>query len=105
MRALHFDCFSGASGDMVLAALLDAGVDEQALRRGLDSLGLPIRLGVEKVRKGGFASTYVRVEAPEETEHRHLPDIEAILAKGDLTRGQRDLALRIFRRLGEAEAE
>jgi uncharacterized protein (TIGR00299 family) protein len=103
-RVLHFDCFSGISGDMTLAALLDAGVDETAIRQGLDSLGLPIRLEVEKVRKGGFAATQVRIEAPEEHSHRFLPEVEAILNRGRLTSSQRDLALRIFRRLAEAEA-
>jgi uncharacterized protein (TIGR00299 family) protein len=104
-RALHYDCFSGISGDMTLGALIDAGADAAAVRAGLDSLGLPIRLTVEKVRKGGFAATQVWVQAPEETEHRHLPDVEAILARGALSDKQRELALRIFRRLAEAEAE
>jgi uncharacterized protein (TIGR00299 family) protein len=104
VRGLHFDCFSGVSGDMTLAALLDAGVEAAAVRRGLDSLGLPIRLEVAKVRKGGFAATQVRIDAPEEHAHRHLPDIEAILRRGSLSEAQRDLALRIFRRLAEAEA-
>jgi uncharacterized protein (TIGR00299 family) protein len=104
VRALHFDCFSGVSGDMALAALLDAGVDAAAVRAALSSLGLPIRLTVEKVRKGGFAATRVLVEAPEEHEHRHLADVEAILGRGRLSDAQRTLALRIFRRLAEAEA-
>jgi uncharacterized protein (TIGR00299 family) protein len=104
VRALHFDCFSGVSGDMTLGALLDAGVDADAVRVALDSLGLPIRLHVDKVRKGGFAATRVTVEAPEEHEHRYLPDVEAILSRGSLTGPQRGLALRIFRRLAEAEA-
>src|SRR5438067_1675023 len=104
VRVLHFDCFSGISGDMTLAALLDAGVDAEAVRHGLASLGLPIRLEIEKVRKGGFAATQVRVEAPEEHVHRHLPDVEEILARGQLTTGPLDLARRIFRRLAESEA-
>src|SRR6266550_7490754 len=104
MRVAHFDCFSGISGDMTLGALIDAGVDAEAIRQGIDSLGLPVRLQVDKVRKGGFAATYVRVEAPHEHSHRHLPQVEAILKRGSLTPKQCDLALRIFRRLGEAEA-
>src|SRR5262245_20840829 len=104
VRALHFDCFSGISGDMTLGALVDAGADAGAVRAGLDSLGLPITLHVEKVRKGGFAATQVWVQAPEETEHRFLPDVEAILATGTMTAAQRELALRIFRKLAEAEA-
>jgi len=104
MNVAHFDCFSGCSGDMFLAALLDAGVPVEAIRAGLASLNLPITLEVEKVRKGGFAATYIRIEAPEEETHRFLPEVEEILGRGSLTARQRELALRIFRRLAEAEA-
>ncbi len=104
MKVAHFDCFSGISGDMTLAALIDAGVDAEAIRRGIASLGLPITLEVEKVRKGGFAATSVRVEAAEEHSHRFLPQVEEIIQRGNLTPRQRDLALRIFRRLAQAEA-
>jgi uncharacterized protein (TIGR00299 family) protein len=89
---------------MTLAALIDAGVDAGAVRAGLESLGLPIRFEATKVRKGGFAATQVLIDVPEEHEHRHLADVEAILARGRLTPRQRDLALRIFRRLARAEA-
>jgi uncharacterized protein (TIGR00299 family) protein len=89
---------------MTLGALIDAGVDAGAIREGIASLGLPIQLEVEKVRKGGFAATAVRVEAAEEPTHRFLPDVEEILRRGSLTPHQRELALRIFRRLAEAEA-
>src|SRR5438034_1295028 len=89
---------------MTLGALIDAGVDAGAVTGGVESLGLPVRLAIEKVRKGGFAATSVRVDAEEEHTHRGLSQIEEILGRGKLTSGQRDLALRIFRRLGEAEA-
>jgi uncharacterized protein (TIGR00299 family) protein len=89
---------------MTLAALLDAGVDAGAVRDGLASLGLPIRVDVATVRKGGFAATQITIDAPEEHAHRHLPDVEEILQRGRLTPAQRELALRIFRRLAEAEA-
>jgi uncharacterized protein (TIGR00299 family) protein len=104
VRVAHFDCFSGISGDMTLAALIDAGVNPQPILDGVASLGLPIKLHVEKIRKGGFAATYVRVEAPEEHKHRHLHHVEEILGRGSLTPSQKDLAVRIFRRLAEAEA-
>ncbi|HZU35288.1 MAG TPA: nickel pincer cofactor biosynthesis protein LarC [Gemmataceae bacterium] len=104
MRVAHFDCFSGISGDMTLGALIDAGVDARAIRQAIDPLGLPIRLDVQKIRKGGFAATAVRIEAPHEHAHRYLPQVEAILDRGKLTPPQRELAGRIFRRLAEAEA-
>jgi uncharacterized protein (TIGR00299 family) protein len=104
VRVAHFDCFSGISGDMTVAALIDAGVDAAAITGAVASLGLPVRLEVEKLRKGGFAATAVRVEAAEESSHRFLPEVEEILGRGGLTARQRTLALRIFRRLAEAEA-
>jgi uncharacterized protein (TIGR00299 family) protein len=104
VRVAHFDCFSGISGDMTLAALIDCGVDAAAIRHGIASLGLPIQVEIEKIRKGGFAATAVRIEAPEEHTHRHLPQIEEFVQRSALTPKQRDLALRIFRRLAEAEA-
>jgi pyridinium-3,5-bisthiocarboxylic acid mononucleotide nickel chelatase len=104
VKVAHFDCFSGISGDMTLAALIDAGVDVEAIRAGIASLGLPIHFEVEKIRKGGFAATQVRIEAQEQKSHRFLPEIEEIITKSALTAGQRTLALKIFRRLAEAEA-
>ncbi|MCS6977276.1 MAG: nickel pincer cofactor biosynthesis protein LarC [Gemmatales bacterium] len=104
MRVAHFDCYSGISGDMTLGALVSAGVPAEAIQDGLASLKLPLRVEFESIRRGGFAAIQVRVEAPGEDEHRFLPDIEAILARGNLRPAQQTLALRIFRRLAEAEA-
>lgn len=104
MRVAHFDCFSGISGDMTLAALLDLGVPRDAVLAGIGSLGLPIKITVEKVTKGGFAATQIHVDAPPQEDHRHLAEIEEILKRGKLTPAQRDLALKIFRRLAAAEA-
>jgi uncharacterized protein (TIGR00299 family) protein len=104
VRVAHFDCFSGISGDMTLGALIDAGVDAEAVRQAVASLDLPVRLQVDKVRKGGFAATQVTVLAPQEQSSRYLADVEALLDRGELSPRQRDLAGRIFRRLAQAEA-
>src|SRR5262249_24116465 len=104
VRVAHFDCVSGISGDMVLGAGIDAGVPVDAIRAALASLGLPITLELERVRKCGIAATKATVTAPEQDEYRFLPDVEAIIAKGALTERQRQLARSIFRRLAEAEA-
>ncbi|MDX2036706.1 MAG: nickel pincer cofactor biosynthesis protein LarC [Isosphaeraceae bacterium] len=105
MRIAYFDCFSGIAGDMTLAALVDAGVDPEAIRSATASLGLPCEIHFDRVIRGGFRATYARVEAAHEHVHRHLHHIDAIIDRGSLTARQVDLAKRIFRRLGEAEAK
>lgn len=104
VRIGYFDCFSGISGDMTLGALVDAGVDPRALRSAVASLGLPCELTFETVRRGEFRSNYAKVVAAPEHAHRHLRDIEAIIDRSTLTPRQADLAKRIFRRVGDAEA-
>lgn len=105
MRIAYFDCFSGISGDMTLGALVDAGVDSKAIQTAVASLGLPCELTFETVRRGGFRANYARVTAAPEHAHRYLHQIEAIIDKSVLTPRQNELAKRIFRRLGEAEAK
>lgn len=104
MRVAHFDCFSGISGDMVLGAVIDAGVPVDAIRAALDSLQLPLKLEIEKVKRCGFAATKATVEAADQEDYRFLPDVEAILAKGALTPKQRELATTIFRKVAVAES-
>lgn len=104
MRIAYFDCFSGVSGDMTLGALVDAGVDRRAIESAIAGLGLECGLSFETVRRGGFRATYARVQAPHEHAHRHLHHIEAMIDRAGLSPRQTELAKRIFRRLGEAEA-
>lgn len=105
MRVAHFDCFSGISGDMVLGAVIDAGVSPDAIREMLTSLGLPITLEVERVKRCGFVATKATVIAPDEEDYRFLPDVEAIIARAAMTDRQRTLASTVFRRLAEAESK
>jgi uncharacterized protein (TIGR00299 family) protein len=104
VRVGYFDCFSGISGDMTLGALVDAGVDPRPIQQAVTSLGLPGGVEFETVRKGGFRATHARVNAPHEHAHRHWHHIEAIIDTATLSPHQKELAKRIFMRLGEAEA-
>ena len=104
VRVGYFDCFSGIAGDMTLAALVDAGVDGRAIQEAVASLGLPGSLAFETVKRGGFRATYARVDAPHEHAHRHWKHIEELIDKSTLSAKQKDLAKRIFLKLGEAEA-
>lgn len=103
-RQLHIDCFSGISGDMALAALLDLGVPEEVVQGAVGSLGLDGKLVVSKVRKNGFAATRIEVQTPPQHAHRHLSHIVKLIDQGQLTDGARALAKRMFQLLGEAEA-
>jgi hypothetical protein len=107
MRIAYFDCPSGISGDMTLGALVDAGVDLTVIQVGIDSLGLPsCRLAAEEVKRRGFRGLKVTVQHEPEHAHRHLHHItDKIDASSVLTPAQKDLARRIFTRLGEAEAK
>ncbi len=105
MRVGYFDCFSGIAGDMTLAALVDAGVDRRPIQEAVASLGLPCELMFETVRRGGFRATHAKVVAPAEHVHRHWHHIEAIIDTSVLNHRQKDLAKRIFLKLGEAEAK
>src|SRR5262245_1096490 len=91
---------------MTLAALIDAGVDPSALRKAIDSLGLPgVRFSTQSVMRCGFRAIHLKIEHPEQHAHRHLADIVKLIdAAGALTTRQKDLAKRIFGAIAQAEA-
>ncbi|MDP6443924.1 MAG: nickel pincer cofactor biosynthesis protein LarC [Pirellulaceae bacterium] len=107
MKIAYIDCLSGVSGDMTLGALVDAGVEVAAVQAAIDSLGLPsCRLRCEETKRKGFRATNLTVEHEPEHAHRHLHHItEMIDGSQVMTTSQKDLAKRIFTRLGEAEAK
>jgi uncharacterized protein (TIGR00299 family) protein len=106
MRVAWLECATGISGDMTLAALIDAGVDQQAIRAAIESLKLPdVQLRVETVIKNGFRATHVLVDHPEQHAHRHFSDICSILDQADgLTDRQRNLARQLFEAVAKSEA-
>jgi uncharacterized protein (TIGR00299 family) protein len=106
MRIGYFDCFSGVSGDMILGALVDAGLKVEELQAAISGLGVSgIHLDAERVKRGAFAGTRVHVRTDEKGHpHRYLPDIETILDRADIPEPVRADAKRIFHRLAEAEA-
>lgn len=106
MRIAYLDCSTGIAGDMTLAALIDAGADAGVIRAGIASLGLKgVKLKTETVVKGGFRSTYVKIEHPEQHAHRHLSDIHEILDRAEaITDSQKSLAREIFLAVAQAEA-
>lgn len=102
----YFDCFAGISGDMILGALVDAGLGLDRLRGSLDRLHLPgeFRLETKRAEKHGIAATKVDVVAKVGHVHRHLRHILDILSGSDLDDIVATKAERVFRALAEAEA-
>lgn len=107
MKVAYFDCPSGASGDMILGALVDAGVSLDSLRAELAKLPLQgYRLTAREVKRGAFRATKVDVEVDAQAprQHRNLPEIVGLLDRSGLPDRVKADARRIFTRLAEAEA-
>lgn len=107
MRTAYFDCYSGASGDMILGALLDAGLDLETLRSELAKLPFDdFSIEARPVDKAGIGGTLVTVVCGESHHHahRHLRDLEDIVRGSGLAPVVREKCLNIFRRLAESEA-
>ncbi len=107
MTIVYFDCFSGISGDMVLGALVDAGVPVEVLRGELAKLELPgYRLTAEQVRRAGIAATQVQVALEQQEQPaRRLADIGNLITGSSLAPPVKQKSLAVFRRLAEAEAK
>ena len=125
MKILYFDCFAGAAGDMILGALLDAGLPIDELKRALGSLAVEgWNVSVDRVLKTGVSATKFRVHehahvhSHAQSHHHHdhrddghhhaphhsLKEIEAAIGRSALSNAGKSRAVAMFRRLGEAEA-
>ncbi len=107
MKIAYFDCFAGASGDMILGSLLDAGLPLEKLKETLAKLQLDhYDLKVKKVLKKGLGGSQAFVIINETNQnHRHLADIKAIISQSDLADSIQQKCIAIFTRLAEAEAK
>jgi uncharacterized protein (TIGR00299 family) protein len=105
MKTLYFDCFAGASGDMILGAMVAAGVEPAYLREQLSLLPVSgFDVSFETVNRSGLSATYARVDTAHEHKHRHLSDIKQIIEASALSDSVKQRAVQIFTRLAEAEA-
>ncbi len=101
MRIAYFDCFSGASGDMILGSLVDAGLSLQRLRGQLKKLRMPtIDLKARRVLRGGLAATRVIVEGRnEKRSHRNLREILRIVDRSGVETEVKEKSKEIFERI------
>jgi hypothetical protein len=122
MRIGYLECFSGISGDMLLGALVDAGVPFSLLEETAAVLNVGAHLEMHKLSRGGLAATKVDVHTPDQpanhshdshehaheahthAPHRHLSTILEIIRTAPLSEAVKNRASRAFQLLGEAEA-
>jgi len=115
-KILYFDCFAGISGDMTVGALLDLGADEKELMRSLDMLHLHgYRIEIKKALKNGISGTDFNVIIEEEHSHhshhdhhhhsRNFSDISGLINSSPLDSFVKELSLKIFREIAEAESK
>jgi uncharacterized protein (TIGR00299 family) protein len=105
MKTLYFDCFAGASGDMILGALIAAGLEPDAFKQQLALLNVEgYAIDFDAVDRSGISATYARVQTGKEHAHRHLSDILKIIYNSGLSNGVKERSAGIFTRLAEAEA-
>ncbi len=105
-RIAYLDCVGGLAGDMLLAALIDAGGDAERVRRLPAVLGLgPIELVVERVERQGVGALHVEFRGADDDHHRSWKTIRGILEAAELAEPVRSRALDAFARLAAAEAK
>lgn len=106
MKTLYFDCFAGASGNMILGALAAVGLNETEFRRQIALLNIAgYEIEFTKVDRAGISSIHADVRVPHEHAHRHLRDIEKIINTSELSESIKLRSIAIFTRLAEAEAK
>jgi pyridinium-3,5-bisthiocarboxylic acid mononucleotide nickel chelatase len=117
MKLLYLDCFAGISGDMFLGALLDLGLPEDRFRKELSKLDLPdYHFSMRRVIKQNISATKFDCEQEHheheheheheyQHEHRGYAEIVKLIEASALTESVKRRALRLFRRIGEAEAK
>lgn len=106
MKTLYFDVMSGASGDMILSALVDIGVPAAYLRRELAKLKIPgFTFDVEKQKRSSIAASHLKMKWETPRLYRHLHQILAMIKKANYKAGVYSKCEAVLMRLGKAEAK
>ena len=107
MKTAYFDCFSGISGDMIIGALIDLGLDMNFLKKELEKLNLrDYKIEAKKIAKNGIASTKFDVIGGNHGhEERNLKEINEVIEKSKLDNETKNIIKKIFLKIGNAEAK
>lgn len=107
MKIAYLDCFSGISGDMFLAALLDCGLPRTVLRQKLSTLSLdPYTLSIKSVQRMNLTGCQIKIRpGTHKHSHRGLKEIKRIITKSQLPTPVKELSLSAFERLANVESK
>ncbi len=106
MNIAYLDCSAGIAGDMLVAAMLDAGLSFNTLKRNLAELPVSgYDLQYRTVEKHHLQAQYFNVNHSEQNHHRHYSDIKALIMNTSWPESVKDTALAILKKLGQAEAK
>jgi hypothetical protein len=107
MKYVYFDAFAGASGDMILGALLDLGASRAAFIKKMAAFGLPVKIAIGEVKRAGLRGlkVEVRVQKGAESRPRHYGDIETLIMKSPFSPPVKSGSLAVFKTLFRAEAK
>ena len=105
VKIVYFDCQSGISGDMTLAALIDAGASFEAIQSGIESMEVRVELAIQPTRRRGLRGLQLIVDHEPEHSHRRLRDILTLIRRGHLSPRAKHIAMRLFERLAAVEAK
>jgi uncharacterized protein (TIGR00299 family) protein len=105
MRLGYLDCPNGASGDMLLGALVGAGWPEAALQRVVEDLGVPVRVSITRAERRGVPALRVEVVEDDPAHERLYPELAAIVDRCRAAPSVRARAAGVLRRLAEVEAQ
>ena len=101
MKIVYFDCIAGASGDMLLGALVDADLGIDRLRKSLEALKLAgFEIRANQVLKTGFRATKVDIVVQEDVPSRRMPGILSVIENSELSKNIKSRARKILERLG-----
>ncbi|MCG2789870.1 MAG: nickel pincer cofactor biosynthesis protein LarC [Actinomycetia bacterium] len=105
-RILYLDCFSGISGDMMVGALIDLGVDLQYIKNELKNLDIGgYELKSSKIKINAIYATRFQVNAKKDQHPRSYKDIKNLIVSSRLQPTTKELALKIFKKIAEAESK
>lgn len=105
MKIAYFDCFAGAGGDMIVAAMLDAGLDFEFLKAQLTTLGIKsLDIKVTETKRAGLKAISFIPITPKQRSHRNLEQITEIIDQSRISKHAKKTAISIFKRIAKAEA-